>query len=466
MLRKEKWKEIVVLATPVVISKLSFTMMGVADTAMVGRLGVAEQGAVGIATTFMFTVYVFGLGVIGAVNTVVSQLDGAKQHGRLGGALSEGFRLAAVMAVATWMVLYFSEPLFAAAGLSRRVGECGYGYLLFRITGLFAVFAGWNMNAFLEGLGETRIPMWITLFGNVVNLGLNYVLIFGWGPIPMLGVEGAGLATAICDGLICLGFAWVIYRKSSVYRRRFSVRFIEKRADFGMMRTLWNLGGPMGVQLFLEVGAYLVFSIFVGWVSDVALAAHQVSIRVMSISFMTAFGIGTAATTLVGRSRGEADDAEAEAAGKRSVALMLGITLVCGVLFAVFPGDFASFFSDDAAVVSVTIPLLYIAALFQIFDGLNMVGYSALKGAGDTRSPLYISVLMHWGVGVPLVYLLAVRLSFGVTGAWIGMAAMMTVQGTLMVLRFHRGRWKKIDIGLSSVPPVPVLPLPNAAEGA
>ncbi len=466
MFRKDKWKEIVTLATPVVISKLSFTLMGVADTAMVGRLGVAEQGAVGLATTFMFTVYVFGLGVIGAVNTLVSQMDGARRHTQIGRVLSEGLRAAAVMGIATWLVLYFSEPLFIAAGLSARVSEYGYGYLLFRISGLFAVFGYWTLNAFLEGLGETRIPMWITLFGNLTNIVLNYVFIFGWRGIPAMGVEGAGLATSICDGLMFVCFAWVIYRKSSVYREKYGVRLIEKSVDRSLLRAMWTLGGPMGVQFFLEVSAYLVFSIFIGWVSDIALAAHQVALRVMSISFMTAFGIGTAATTLVGRRRGEADDLAAEAAGKRAVILMFCYAVACAVFFLLFPAPLAAFFSDDAGVVLVTVPLLYIAALFQVFDGVNMVGYAALKGAGDTRAPMYISVLMHWIVGVPLVYLLSIRLSFGVVGAWSGMCAVITAQGILMYLRFHRGRWKTIAIGTVASPSWGELPLTPRPEGA
>ena len=446
MSANRNWKEIVTLAMPVVISKLSFTFMGLVDTAMVGRIGVAEQAAVGIATTFMFTVYVFGLGVIGAVNTLVSQLDGAARPERCGQVLSEGLRAATVIGAATWLVLFFSEPFFVVAGLSEEVAGYGYTYLLFRITGLFPVFWYWTFNAYLEGLGDTATPMWITLAGNLVNLVLDYAFIFGAGPIPAMGVAGAGLATALGNIFMFACFAWAVFRKRGIYRSRFGARLIDTGSTFGLLRQLLVLGVPMGIQFFLEVGAYLVFSIFVGWVSDTALAAHQVAIRVMSISFMTAFGIGTAATTLVGRYQGKRRSDLAEQAGMGAVGLMAVYTIFCGVAFAAFPHLIGRIFTSSTAVVEAVIPLLYAAAVFQFFDGVNMVGYSALKGAGDTGKPLMISVVAHWAVGVPLVYWLTIHSNFGALGAWVGMCVMIAVQAVLIFLRFRRGAWKGLTV--------------------
>ncbi len=429
-----------------VISKLSFTVMGVTDTAMVGRLGTSEQAAVGIATTFMFTIYVFGLGVIGAVNTLVAQYDGAGRHHLLDRVLSEGFRMAAVLGILTWLLLFFSEPLFYAVGLSERVSGFGYGYLLFRIIGIFAVFGYWTMNAFMEGLGNTKTPMWISIIGNAANIVLNYIFIFGFGPIPTMGVEGAGLATALCDIIMFICFAVVIYRKHGHYYNRYNIRFIDKNNDNAVFWKMTLLGAPMGFQYFMEVGAYLLFSVFIGWISDVALAANQIALRVMSISFMTAFGIGTAATTLVGRYQGEGNSKEAHAAGQRAVVLMVTYSVICGILFMLFPKVLATFFTDNSQVIEVTVGLLYVAAIFQVFDGLNMVGYSALKGAGDTKTPLYFSVSIHWLIGVPLVYLLSVHTDLGVLGAWLGMLSAMLIQGSFMYLRFYMGGWKKIKL--------------------
>ena len=194
MKRFDKWKEIIVIATPVVISKLSFTAMGLVDTAMVGRLGASEQAAVGIATTFMFTLYVFGLGIVGVVNTYVAQYHGAGNPRECGVVLGHGLRLAALLGGVTWIVLVFSEPLFYLAGLSLEVCTSGYEYLLYRSIGLPGVFFYWAYNGYMEGLGKTRSPMWISLAANGINIVLDYVLIFGAGPVPAMGVKGAGIA--------------------------------------------------------------------------------------------------------------------------------------------------------------------------------------------------------------------------------------------------------------------------------
>ena len=207
-----------------------------------------------------------------------------------------------------------------------------------------------------------------------------------------------------------------------------------------------RVGFPMGVQFFMEVGAYLVFSILVGWVGDTALAANQVAIRVMSISFMVAFGIGVAATTLVGHHQGENRSDLAKAVGRRSVLLMVGYSLLCGVLFIAAPRLLAGIFTPVGDVIETTVSLLYAAALFQIFDGVNMVGYGALRGAGDTRWPLWVVIAVHWGVGIPLVYILTIALGYGALGTWVGMCAMMLIQAALIFYRFESDRWRHFKL--------------------
>jgi multidrug resistance protein, MATE family len=446
MFVNEQWREIVKVAAPVVISKLSFTLMGVVDTAMVGRLGPSEQAAVGIATTFMFTLYVFGLGIISVVNTLVAQYHGAGKKATCGLVLGHGLRIGTIIGAVTWLVLFYSKPLFSIAGLSDEVAVYGYDYLLFRITGLFSVFWFWNYNAFMEGIGDTRTPMWITLAGNLMNIVLDYALIFGFGPIPAMGVAGAGLATAIGNLFILVCFVIVTHRPGSRYRREFGIDRFLSTVQMPIIYRMLKTGFPMGLQFLMEVGAYLVFSVVVGWVGDIALAANQVAIRVMSISFMVAFGIGVAATTLVGRHQGEERADLALMAGRRSLLLMLGYSIACAILFLFAAAILADLFTPFREVADATVSLLYIAAVFQVFDGINMVGYGALRGAGDTRWPLWIVILIHWGIGVPLVYYLTIVAGFGVLGTWLGMCTMMVCQAALIYYRFESGRWKHIRL--------------------
>jgi MATE family, multidrug efflux pump len=462
------WREIIVLATPVVISKLSFTAMGIVDTAMVGRLGATEQGAVGIATTFMFTLYVFGLGLLGVVNTFVSQNHGAGRLRTCGFVLGQGLRIAVVVGAVTWAAIALSYPLIRLSGLGDGVSELGYRYLFYRSLGLPAVFGYWVYNGYMEGLGKTRTPMLITIAANAVNIVGDYVLIFGLGPIPAMGVDGAGIATALSNSFMLVCFVVVVHRRGSSYRA-FGAAEVRRRWHGSTIRKMFRIGLPMGFQFFGEIGAFLLFSVMIGWINDTALAANQVALRLLSISFMTGWGISVAATTLVGRHQGEKRPDLAEIAARRCLQLMLGIAAVLGVAFATAAEPLSALFSPFPEVVYQAALLVLVASVFQVFDAVNMVAYGALKGAGDTRWPLWVVIFVNWGIGVPAVYLLTFTAGLGAVGAWLGMSAMIGVQGALLALRFRSGRWKQmrvVDDEAEELPEIPELPGGASRNGA
>ena len=443
MLRVDKWREIVVLAAPIVISKLSFTAMGLVDTAMVGRLGPSAQGSVGLATTYMFTLYVFGLGLLGVVNTFVSQYHGAGRARTCGLFLGQGLRLAVIAGAITQMILMLSAPLFHWVGLSEAVADMGYRYMFFRSLGIAGVFGYWAYNGFMEGLGDTRTPMKIALVANVVNIVLDYTLIFGFGPIPAMGVDGAGIATALSN-LFMLGcFVYVVHGQRY---RDFGITAVRRPILWPVIGRMVRVGLPMGLQFFFEVGAYLVFSVLIGRVGDVELAANQVAVRLMSVSFMTAWGVSIAATTLVGRHQGEKRPGAAAAAGWRAIAAMVVVSVVLGVVFLAFPRVLAGLFTPYDNVAALAATLVAIAAVYQLFDGVNMVAYGALRGAGDTRWPMWAVVVTSWGIGVPIVYLLAIPAGLGALGAWCGMMIMIVCQAGLQLYRFASGRWKTMQV--------------------
>ena len=462
MSRGSGWGAIIALATPVVISKLSFTAMGIVDTAMVGHLGPAEQGSVGLATTLMFTLYVFGLGLVSVVNTYVSQHHGAGKPERCGVDLGAGLRMAVVVGSVTWGVLMLSAPAFRWVGLGEATCELGYRYMFFRSFGVAGVFGYWAYNGYMEGLGHTRIPMLITIAANIVNIALDYALIFGIGPAPAMGVDGAGLATAMSN-LFMLGCFIAVIHGRPMYRE-FGASAVAAAVSWGRMKGMVRVGLPMGFQFFFEVGAFLVMTIIIGWLGDVALAANQVALRLMSISFMTAWGIGIAATTLVGRHQGEGEPELAALAGRRTIALFLVVGTACALLFSVVPWPLVRLFSPYVEVQQAAVQLLMIAAVFQMFDGVNMVSYGALKGAGDTRWPLYAVICVSWGVGIPLTYVLAMPLGWGVAGAWIAAAVMIAAEAALLFGRFHSGRWKTIRLVDPDQPEPPVTPRMDAVS--
>ena len=440
-IRAPSWREIVTLATPVVISKLSFTAMGLVDTAMVGRLGATSQGAVGLAHTWIFTLGVLGLGVLTVVNTFVAQHHGANQPDECGRVLGQGIRVAVLSGGATVLLLFLSIPTLGWMGLGAGVADLGIIYAACRLLGFPAVFLYWTYNGYLEGLGRTRTPMVIAIVANSVNILLDWLLIFGPGPFPELGVAGAGLATAGSNLFMLAAFVWVVHRPSADYGTRFGARLVHEPIDWARIRELTRVGLPMGMQFFLEVGAFMVFAVMIGWVSAAALAANQVTMRLMSVSFMTTWGLGVAATTLVGRYLGAGLPELARLAGRRTLLLGLGVTCTSALFYVVLAAPLSSLFTTDAEVLRLAVMLLPVAAVFQILDGVNMISYGALRGAGDTRFPMWVVGFMSWVVGIPLVWWLTMPAGLGVHGAWIGTTAMVAGMAILLWGRFHRGRW-------------------------
>ena len=441
--RTPSWREIVALATPVVISKLSFTAMGLVDTAMVGRLGAVAQGAVGLAHTWIFTLGVLGLGLLGVVNTFVAQNHGAERPEECGRVLGQGVRLAVLVGGATMALLFLSIPALGWMGQGEGVADLGGIYTACRLVGFMGVFGYWVYNGYLEGLGHTHTPMIIALVSNVLNIGLDWALIFGIGPIPAMGVAGAGLATAASNLFMLACFVWVVHRPGSAYHRGFGAQRIHEPLDLRYCAELLRVGLPMGMQFFLEVGAFLVFAVMIGWIGAAPLAANQVALRLMSVSFMTTWGLGVAATTLVGRHLGAGQPELAALAGRRTLLLGLGVTGVAALFYTGLATPLAGEFTNDAEVLRIAAMLLPVAAVFQIFDGVNMISYGALRGAGDTRFPMWAVGFMSWVVGIPLVWWLTMPIGLGVWGAWLGTTVMVAGMAALLWTRFQRGAWTR-----------------------
>jgi len=443
--------------------------MGIVDTAFVGRLGASAQGGVGIATTYLATLYVFALGLLGVVNTFVSQNHGAGHHRECGRVLGQGLRLAVVGTALTMLVIFLSGGLGEAVGLTRSSSDLGFLYMLFRTLGTPAVFGYWTYNGYMEGLGDTQTPMRLSIYANVVNILLDWALIFGVGPIPPLGVLGAGIATAVSNWFMFGMFVWAVHRRRSKYRG-FGVRRILGPFDRALTGAMLRTGLPMGAQFFLEVGAFLIISVIIGRLGDVALAANQVALRLTSVSFMSCWGISVAATTLVGRFLGEERPEQAAIAGRRCLLLAFGYTVACGLAFVLLAEPLVRIFTPVEEVVRLAAPLLLIAAAFQVFDGAHMVVYGALRGAGDTRFPMWVVVFASWGIGIPLVWFLAIHQERGVAGAWLGMVGMLVVQSVCMLWRFFSGPWQSMRVVQTAPAPVSedrfpaVPPIPPPAD--
>ena len=322
-----------------------------------------------------------------------------------------------------------SEPLRASAAT----------YVVARLPGEAAMACMMIFTAFFRGLGDTRTPMLVAIGANLLNAVLDYGLIFGRLGLPELGITGAGVATSLAS------FAGATAMLALFLRGSVDVRFGTRPAwpEREAVGRLLRVGLPMGGQWCIGSTTFAFFTTLVARMGDESMAASQAFVVLLHLSFMPALGISTAAQTLVGRNIGSGHLAAVTRSLRSALALGLAVTGVVAVVFVAFPAPLLGIFTDDP---SVGVPLLLIGAVFQIFDGINIITEGALRGAGDTRWPFLVHLITGWGVFIPLAWTLGVLLDGGLAGAWLGGLASLMLSAGIMLWRFASGAWRSLSI--------------------
>jgi len=407
---------------------LSYTFMGVADTLMVTRLGTAEVGAVGLATTATFTLTCFGMGLLQAVKVVASQAHGAGRRERAHQVAYQGVLIAVVLGVAVLALRPLAPWILAALGANGDMRSMGVSYFLIRLWGTLPALVSIAAFGYFQGLGDTKTPMRISVSANVLNVVLDYLLIFGVAGFPMLGTDGAAIATAIAftvQGFVAIG--WLLYATRSHWR-----------VGLSGTREMLSLGLPIGVRYLLDVLSWAVFTGFIARQGEVHLAAHVIAIRIISVSFLPGHGIGEAASILTGQAVGARDEDAAHRVARRAMHVGLAVMGFCALVFLLFGAPIIGLFRPSPEVLQVGVSLLLIGAAFQLFDAVAMIKTGALNGAGDTRYVMVASVLTSWLILVPLGYL-ALNVGWGAPGAWV-MITLHIVVLAVLYLRRWQGR--------------------------
>jgi MATE family multidrug resistance protein len=436
-------REVFDLAYPVVLTQLSATAMGVVDSAMVGRLGPTPLAAVGFGAIWIWTVFSLFHGTASGVQTFVSQHDGAGQPRRCGAWTWQGLytvvpaALGLVLLLAPWV-----DPILGLLGPSAELQSAAGAYIAARLPGTVGFTVLMTFTSFFRGIGDTRTPLYVTLFANAVNAVLDYGLIFGRLGLPQWGVAGAGIATALANWIGALGLLAMFLRPS--LRQSFDTRLA--RPSAAAIRRFLRTGLPIGGQWCIGMTSFAVFTTVVARMGDDTMAASQAFVMLLSLSFMQAIGVSIAASTLVGRYVGAGDTAAVQRSFASSLTLGIALAGVVAVLFVALPGPLLRIFTDDPNVVALGRPLLAIGALFQLFDAIAIITEGALRGAGDTRWPFLVETAFGWGIFVPLAYLLGVTLEGGLTGAWSGGLVSLGLMAFFLVRRFRSGAWQRIRI--------------------
>jgi MATE family multidrug resistance protein len=436
-------REVALLAYPVILSQLSMTTMGVVDSAMVGRLGPTELAAVGFASVWLWTLTCGFVGTGTGVQTFVAQHHGAGETERCGAFAWQGlYAVMPPMLLAAGLLFLGVAPFMALLGPSETLRPLAIDYMSVRVVGSVGICAATVLASFFRGIGDTRTPLYATLAANALNVVLDYGLIFGRLGLPQWGVVGAGTATAISEWLYA-GLLLYAFRRPAV-----SSHFATSMhpPEMPAIRRLLRVGIPVGGQWMLEMLSFAVFLVLVARMGDVSMAASQIYICLLSLSFMQAMGLAMAVATLVGRYVGARDQRSAERSLRTGLRMTWLLAGGVALLFVSVPEALMRIFSADPEVIALGRPLLALGAAYQLFDALGIVIDGALRGAGDTRWPFLVRFALAWGLFLPLAWLLAVLLDGGLTGAWLSGAVYVVAIAAVLAWRFRSGAWQRIQI--------------------
>ena len=425
------------LAIPVVLAEIGWVMMSIVDTIMVGPLGPAALGAVGLGSILFMTPAVFGMGLLMGLDTFVSQAFGAGRIQECHRWLFNGVALAVLYSVPLMIavaLLLFLLPWLGFHGEVLAEVRPYIGSVIWSALPLMLYVA---FRRYLQAMNIVR-PVTVALItANVINVAGNYALIFGHFGFPALGVSGSAWATVISRVYMAVFLFIVIVRRER--RQSTGLHDVPLRAERERIVRLARLGLPAALQITLEVGVFATASALAGALTPAAVAAHQIALNLASFMFMVPFGMASAGAVRVGQAVGRGDVEGVRVAGKAALLIGGGFMACAGVLFVAAPGPLLRLFTDDPGVLAIGFSLLAIAALFQLFDGVQAVSTGLLRGLGDTHTAMLWHLVGHWAIGLPLGYALCFWWGWGVPGLWTGLSGGLIFIGIVLVaLWFYR----------------------------
>ncbi len=437
-------QRILLLAWPVIAEQALGTITHIIDMAMVGRLGAASIAAIGISLQpFMLAFVLFGALATGTTAVVAREM-GADSPQSASNALRQSLILAMLIAVGLGILGYFFTPqIIGIMGPEPDVLELGIGYVRWILPGMAFMLAGFMITGALRGAGDTITPMKVNILINIINPILNFVLIFGHLGFPALGVNGAAIATTSARGLGGIILLVLLFTGRSELRLNTQNFFAFDRE---MVARVIKVGLPAAIEQFISRLGQLLYVRTVASLGTIAYAAHTIAINAESISYMPAFGFATASTAMVGQNLGAKNPDMAERSGWeawRMAALFMGFMMI---VLLVIPELLMRIYTTDQEVISIGKDLLRVVAFAQIPMATFFVLAGGLRGAGDTRTMLYISTASVWFVRLTLAFVFVNIMGKGITWVWAAMVADWFVRSGLAAWRFYSGKWKEIEV--------------------
>jgi multidrug resistance protein, MATE family len=447
-------RRLAALAGPVILGELGWMAMSVVDTIMVGGLGPAAIGAIGIGSSVFYAFAIFGVGLLFGLDTLVSQSYGAGNLDDCHHSLMQGIYIALLLTVPLTALFLFLPLTFPMLGIVPSVSKLAGSFLIALSTSTLPLLLYGALRRYLQGIGQVKPVMFTLISANVINWFFNWLLISGHWGFPALGVVGSGLSTGMARTYMALLLGFFVWHYDHrLNRHRSSVNAHNRLApggatvgafarsgeppgrlvrssvirnilcgpDWPRIWLLLKIGAPAAGQILLEIGAFGVAGILVGRLSATALAAHQIALNCASVTYMVPLGASSAAAVAVGHAIGRRQPQLARRGGYIAIALACIFMASAAIAFLAIPVEIIAIFTRDSGVVFIGRHLLALAACFQLFDGIQTAATGALRGLGETRIPMLVNLCGYWVIGLPIGYLLCFNLHQGAYGVWWGL---------------------------------------------
>ena len=429
-----------VLGLPLIGSHLAQVSIQVADTLMLGWYSIPALAAVVLGATIFFALFVTGTGIAWAVMPMVAHASAAGDHGELRRVTRMGLWLSLAFAAAIMPLMWWSQALLVALGQDPEIAAMTQAYLRIMGWGMAPALLVMVLKSYLAALERTQVVLWVTVGAAVLNVALNWVLIFGNLGAPELGLRGAAIGSVIIEVSALL--VLVAYAGLLPELRRYTLFHRLWRPDWPAFMRVFRLGWPIALTNLAESGLFAATAVLMGWVGTRDLAAHGIAIEITSLIFMVHLGLSNAATVRAGRALGARDVVGLRRGAAAVVTLSMGFALATMVLYLGWPEFLMGLFlsPDDPerpAVIAIGVGLLAVAALFQLADGAQVVALGLLRGVQDTRVPMIMAAVSYWLVGIPASWLLGIHLGLGGMGIWAGLVIGLVLAGILMMGRFY-----------------------------
>lgn len=430
------YKRNIRVAVPVMITQAGQYMVQLADNIMVGHLGTSELAGVAFANSILVMGNVFAIGFSQGVTPHIGQYYGEGRFAMASKYFRHGLFLNGLLSIALCAVMFIPYILMNSMGQDPDIIQYSRSYYSVTVISTIPFIIFYAIRQFSEGIGITKYAMYITLGCNLFNVALNWVLIYGKFGAPQMGVQGAAVATLVSRVIMVIWFITLLIKK---YPYRHYLKFFNTlKLEIKVIKSILSTSAPLSIQNLIEVAAFSLSAIMIGWIGKHTLAAHQIAMSMSSLSFMIAIGIGAAATIRVSHQFGEKNYVGTKMAGIASIHMSMAFMGSFGIIFIILRKFIPWIYTGDPIVQQIASNLLIMAALFQVFDALQLSCLASLRALKDVKIPLLCSIIAYFFICLPCGYLFGFVLDMGAMGVWVGLTLGLAFAGVLFYIRFTR----------------------------